>query len=415
MTVLHGLFGITILLATAAACSENFRAIPLRVVVAGVLTQIALALLLLKFPPAVSLILLVSRAVDALQRATEQGSAFVFGYLAGGPLPFTESAIGTSYILALRAFPLVLTISALAALLLYWGVLQRLVGALTWLLRRTFGIGGALGIGAVVHVFVGMVEAPLLIRPWLRTMGRGELFALMSCGMAGIAGTVMVIYTSLLASVVPEAFNNILVASVIGTPAALAIAAIMVPFRPHAGEVAELVVEHPAAGALDAIVRGTSDGVAVLVSLIALLIVSIAFVALLNEMLSLLPSIMGAPLTLQRLIGWLFWPLLGAIGIPVADLPTAATLMGTKTALNEFVAYIDLGKLPPDALSPRARLMMTYALCGFANFGSLGIMIGGMTAMAPERRADIIALAPRSLLSGTLATCMSAATIGMIL
>jgi CNT family concentrative nucleoside transporter len=414
MTMLHGLGGLVAMLAIAFVFSEDRRAIPVRVVVAGVALQIALALLLVKFPPAVGAIAHLSDAVNALQRATDAGTRFVFGYLAGGTLPFAETKPGAGFILVFRAFPLVLTISALAALLFHWGILQRVVGIFAWCLRKSLGIGGPLGIGAAVHVFVGMVEAPLLIRPWLRTMSRGELMALMTCGMAGIAGTVMVVYAALLGPIVPDAFANILIASILGTPAALAVAAIMVPFHPDPEAAATIAIEDAPVNAMDAIVRGTMDGIKVLTSLIALLIVMIALVALVNMALSLVPPVTGAPLTLQRVFAWLFEPILWLIGIPSEDLPAASMLMGTKTVLNEFVAYVDLAALPEGALSPHSRLIMTYALCGFANFGSLGIMIGGMTAMAPERRHEIIALGPRSILGGTLATCMSGAVIGMI-
>ena len=259
-----------------------------------------------------------------------------------------------------------------------------------------------------------MVEAPLLIRPWLRSMARGELFALMACGMAGIAGTMMVIYGTLLAAVIPDSLGHILIASVIGTPAALAVAAVMVPFHSQSGAAAEIALDNPPVNAIDAVVRGTMDGIAVLASLVALLIVMIALVSLANGFVSLFPDVAGAPLTLQRMFGWLSRPILWLIGIPSSDLPAASALMGTKIVLNEFVAYVDLANLPADALSPRSRLIMTYALCGFANFGSLGIMVGGMTAMAPERRQEIIALGPRSILAGALATCMSGAVIGML-
>jgi CNT family concentrative nucleoside transporter len=414
MSVLHGLFGLFSLLVIAWILSENRWHIPSRVVIAGVLLQIALALLFIKFPPATSVFLILNDGVGALQKATDSGTALVFGYLGGGVLPFTETQPNASFILAFRAFPLVLVISALASLLLYWGVLQRLVGLLAFGLRHTLGIGGALALGGAVHIFVGMVEAPLLVRPYLKTMTRGELFALMSCGMAGIAGTVMVIYAALLGSIIPDALGNILIASIIGTPAALAVAAIMVPFTPDPKELGSLDLPDPPASAMEAIVRGTNDGVGFVAAIIATLIVLVALVSLVNLALGLLPPFADAPITLQRIFSYAFWPLLWLIGIPAPELGTASALMGTKTVLNEFVAYLNFAHLPPEALSPRSRLIMTYALCGFANFGSLGILVGGMSAMAPERKHEIVALGLRSILSGTLATLMSGAVVGMI-
>jgi len=243
---------------------------------------------------------------------------------------------------------------------------------------------------------------------------RGELFALMSCGMAGIAGTVMVLYATLVGSVIPNALGNILIAAVISTPAALAIAALMIPFRPDPSPSAQLTIDDPPVSSMDALAKGTRDGIVFLANIIATLVVAIALVSLVNAALGLFPDIAGSPVTLQRLFAYAFQPIMWLIGIPGTETATAAALMGTKTVLNEFVAYVDLAHLPPDALSARSRLIMTYALCGFANFGSVGIMIGGMGAMVPDRRPEIVALGLRSVLSGTLATCMSGAVIGML-
>jgi CNT family concentrative nucleoside transporter len=338
----------------------------------------------------------------------------VFGYLGGAPLPFVETQPGASYILAFQAFPLVLVMSALVSLLIHWGILQRIVGAFAWGLRHTIGIGGALGLGAAVHIFVGMIEAPLIVRPYLKTMARGELFALMSCGMAGIAGTVMIIYASFLGSIIPDALGNLLIASVISTPAALVVASIMVPFASDPDAKVHLSVDDPLASFMEAIARGTNDGVGLLAGILAMLVVLIALVTLVNSCLGLIPHDGTDPLTLQRIFAFGFRPIMWLIGIPGPELEAAANLMSTKTVLNEFVAFLDLSHLPPEALSPHSRLIMTYALCGFANFGSLGIMIGGLTNMAPERKHEIVALAPRSLVSGTIATCMSGAMVGMI-
>ena len=411
---MRGVLGIATLLTIAYALSEARRAIAWRVVVGGLLLQAAIALLFLKVPPAVALLARLNRGVATLQGATDAGTALVFGFLGGAPPPYAETVPGGTYTLAFRAFPLVLVISALASLLIHWGVLQAIVGALAWGLRRTLGIGGALGLAAAVHVFVGMIEAPLLVKPYLRAMTRGELFALMSCGMAGIAGTVMVIYGSILGSAIPDSFSNILIASVLSTPGALAVAAIMVPFEPRpAAADARLDAPDPTEGALQAIVKGTMEGIGLVAAIIAMLIVLVALVTLVNDGLGLL-AMGGAPLTLQRIAAWGFRPLVWLIGVPWNQSGTAAALMGTKTVLNEFVAYLDLAHLPAGALDARSKLIMTYALCGFANVGSLGILLGGLDAMVPERRADIAALGWRSVVSGTLATMMSGAIVGLI-
>jgi CNT family concentrative nucleoside transporter len=412
---MRGLLGLAALLAIAWALSEDRRRIPWRTVIAGIALQWALALLLLFFPPANALIFLLNDGATALQNATQAGTSFVFGYLGGPPLPFAETHPGASFVLAFQALPLVLTISALASLLFHWGVLQRITAAFAWLLRRVMGIGGALALGAAVHVFVGMIEAPLLVRPYLARMQRGELFALMSTGMAGIAGTVMVIYAAILGPVIPDALGNILIAAVISTPAALAIAALMVPFRPDPSPATQLLMANPPVSAMDAIAKGTSDGIVFLAQIIAMLVVLVALVSLANSALGLLPDLAGDPVTLQRLFAYAFRPVMWLIGIPGPETAAAASLMGTKTVLNELIAYVDFAQLPAEALSERSRLIMTYALCGFANFGSLGILIGGMGAMVPERRPEIVALGLRSILSGTLATCMSGAVVGLLM
>ena len=407
--------GFLSLLALAWLCSENRRAIQWRPVIAGVALQIALALLLLGFPPATRAIFALNDAANALHNATQTGAVFVFGYLAGPPLPFAENHPGASFILALQALPMVLTISALASLLFYWGILQRITAAFAWLLRRVMGISGALALGAAVHVFVGMVEAPLLIRPYLARMQRGELFALMTCGMAGVAGTVMVIYAGFLSPIVPNALGNILTASVISTPAALALGALLVPFGPaEAAEESRLTLRDPPLSALDALIKGTLDGIPIFASIIAVLLVAVASVALVNSALTLLPSWHGAPITLQAIFALPFRPVMWLLGIPWHETGAAAMLMATKTVLNEFVAYLHFSTMPPDSFDPRTRIILTYALCGFANFGSLGIMIGGIGAMVPDRRHEVVGLGMRSILSGTLATCMSGALAGIL-
>ena len=372
--------------------------------------QIALALLLIGFAPARGAILLLNGAVDGLQRATDDGTAFLFGYLGGGALPFAEVRPGASLILAFKILPLVLVISALGSLLFHWGVLQRITAAFALVLRRVVGIDGPVALAAAVHIFVGNIEAPLLIRPYLAGLQRGELFAVMSCGMAGIAGTVMVIYAAILGPVIPDALGTIITASVISTPAALAVAALMVPFAPANLATPAVVHRTQTLSTLDALVRGTADGIGPLVGITTTLLVAVALVSLVNLALATLP---GAP-SLEWLFAQPFRPVLWLMGVPWAETGAAGLLMGTKTVLNEFVAYLHLAALPPDALGLRTRTILTYAMCGFANFGSVGIMVGGMSAMVPERRAEIATLGLRSVVSGTIATCMSGALAGVL-
>jgi len=411
MDHLHAAFGVTALVALAWMASENRGAVRWRVVAAGLVLQAVLAALLLLVPWLRDAVFSLNGALQALERATQAGTTFVFGYLAGGPAPYAETDPAASFVLAFRALPLVLVVSALSALLFYWRILPLVVKAFSWLLEKSMGVGGAVGLSAAANVFVGMVEAPLVVKPYLARLTRSELFMVMVCGMATIAGTVMALYAAILAPVVPEAIGHILIASIVATPAAITVSALMVPGEMSHGERADIGRQD--ASAMDAITRGTVEGVGLLIQIVAMLIVLVALVYLVNAILGLLPAVAEAPLTLQRILGWLFAPLAWAAGVPWAEANAAGALLGTKTALNELIAYVEMSKLPEATLSPRSKLLMTYALCGFANFGSLGILIGGMGAMVPERRAEIVSLGMKSIAAGTLATCMTAAVVGL--
>src|SRR2546427_7575638 len=410
--VVHSLAGFFLLHALAWALSEDRRTVAWRPVVAGMLLTFGFGLVLLKAPYAKDFFLALNGALDALEKATRDGTAFVFGFLGGGPLPFAETYPGASFVLAFRALPLVLVVSALSALLFHWGVLPWIVRSFSLVLEKTMGVGGAIGLSSAANVFVGMVEAPLVVRPYIRNMSRSELFILMSCGMATVAGTVMALYASILSKVIPDALGHILIASIVSTPAVIAISVLMVPGKAP-GTQGKLVPQG-ATSSMDALTRGTVGGVQLLVNIVAMLLVLVALVSLANQILTLLPNVAGAPITLQRALGVALAPLVWIMGIPWSEAAAAGTLMGTKTVLNELLAYIDLAKLPESALSPRSRLMMTYALCGFANFGSLGIMIGGLATMAPERRDEIVSLGAKTIVSGTLATCVAASVVGML-
>jgi concentrative nucleoside transporter, CNT family len=389
----RGALGITALLGIAWLLSEDRRAISARLVLAGLALQMLLALLLLKLPGARQLFGAINELVLALNRATEAGTSFVFGHLGGAAAPYEMAYPENSFVLAFRALPLVLVIGALAAVLFHWRVLPVVVRGFAWLLQRTLGVGGALGLGAAANVFIGMVESPLLIKPYLGAMNRGALFALMTTGMATIAGTVMVLYATLLGDAVPNALGHILTASLVNAPAALVIAGILVPQSracangPPQDDLPALNLGY--AGTMDAITRGALDALPLMLNIMAMLIVMVALVSLGNAALALLPQVGDAPLTLQRMLGWAFAPVVWLIGIPWQEATTAGQLMGIKTVLNELLAYLELARLPAEDLSERSRLIMTYALCGFANFGSLGIMIGGLGALAPTRRAEV--------------------------
>jgi len=414
MDRLQSALGIVAMLAIAWGLGENRRRVSLRDAAVGLAATVVLAALLLYIPGIKAVFAVLNQAVDAIAAATRAGTSFVFGYIGGGPLPFDPKSPGGAFILALQALPVVLVVSVLTTLLFYWGLLPRLVQAFSWLLQRTMRVGGAVGVSTAANIFVGMVEAPLFIKPYLKSLSRSEMFVVMTGGMAGIAGTVMVLYATMLGPTVPDAFGHILIASVLGAPAAVLIGRIMVPDDggDTAGSLTE--IEPVAVSTMDAIARATLAGVELLINIIAMLIVLVALVALVNMALGLLPPIAGAPLSLQRMLGWVMAPVVWLIGIPWAEAQTAGQLMGTKTVLNEFIAFLELAAVPPDHLSPRSRLIMVYALCGFANFASLGIMLGGLTTMVPERRAEIAELGLRSVASGTLATLLLGAIVGVL-
>jgi CNT family concentrative nucleoside transporter len=405
--------GLVVFACIAWLISENRTKVSIKIIVAGIAIQLAVGFILLKLPVFRDFFISLNRLVLSLEESTAAGTSMVFGYLGGGDLPFAEKFPGASFILAFRALPLILVISALSALLFYWKILPIVVQAFSWSLQKTMGLGGAEGLGVSANIFVGMVESPLFIRPYLKDMTRSELFTLMTTGMATIAGTVMVLYASILSNVIPDIMGHILTASIISVPAAITISKIMVP---ETGQLTsgEMTAPETALSAMDAITKGTIQGVKLLINIIAMLIVLVALVHLVNLILGLLPEIGGQPVTLQRLLGLVMAPVVWLMGISWEEAPVAGALMGTKTILNELLAYLDMSRLAKGALSHKSMVIMTYAMCGFANPGSLGIMIGGMGTMAPERRDEIVALGFRSIVAGTLATCMTGAVVGIV-
>ena len=394
--------------------SENRQAVRPQPALVALGLQLLIALLLLEVPLFSQFFLVLNELVTSLEAATKAGTSFVFGYLGGGEVPFEVRPPGSTFVFALQALPMVLVISALSALLFHWRILPWVVRAFAWMLRQTLGLEGATGVSVAANVFLGHVESPLLVKPYLRQVSRSDLFLIMTAGMATIAGTIMVVYASILATVIPNPLGQLLVASIISAPAAVMVARIMIPPAGGAGPPIHWDPPRQASSSLDAIARGTLDGVGLLVNIVAMLVVLVALVALVNQFLGLLPHWQGEALSLQRLLGWLMAPLTWLMGIPASEAVTAGGLMGIKTILNEFLAYLELAALPAEALSERSRLILTYALCGFANLGSLGILIGGMGAMVPERRAEITALGPRSIVAGTLATAFTGAVVGVI-
>ncbi|MFZ5717655.1 MAG: NupC/NupG family nucleoside CNT transporter [Bradyrhizobium sp.] len=415
MLRLQSALGIFALLLIAWVLSENRRAVSARQAAIGLVVTFVAAIVLLKLPVVAHAFGAINEAVGTISAASRAGSAFVFGYVGGGTLPFDLKVPGADFILAFQALPIVLVMSVLTTLLFYWRVLPPIVRGMAWLLERTLGVGGAVGLSTAANIFLGMVEAPLFVRPYLAQMTRSELFLVMTGGMAGIAGTVLVLYATLLAPLIPDAAAHFVIASVLGAPAAILVSLIMVPETSDKRTGGALQnPEMDVSGTMDAIVKGTTAGLELLLNIVAMLLVLVALVYLVNAILGLLPHLGGAPISLQRLLGLVMAPVCWLMGLPWDQAIAAGSLMGTKTVLNELIAYVDFSKLPPEALDPRSRLIMLYAMCGFANFASLGIMIGGLGVMAPERREEINALGLKSIVSGTLTTCLMGAVVGVL-
>lgn len=315
--------------------------------------------------------------------------------------------------MAFQALPMVLVIGALTAVLYYWRILPKVVQGFSWILRKTMGIGGALGVAASGCIFLGMIESPLLIRPYLVRMTRSELFAMMSVGLSCIAGTMLVLYATVLQKVIPDALGHILTASIIHAPAALVVASIIIP-ETREQTLGGEITSYEASSAMDALAKGTWDGLKLLVNIVAILIVFVALVKLVNIGLGQMPDVMGAPVTLERVLGMLLSPVVWLIGVPWSEAGTAGSLMGVKIVLNEFLAYIQFSALPEAALSPKSRIIMTYAMCSFANLGSLGILIAGLGSLCPERRDEVVSMGAKALIAGVLASLMTGAVVGML-
>jgi len=417
LTSVQALFGMSVFIGIAIALSEQ-RTVPgWRLLVAGLGLQFLFAFAVFNLSFLQQVLGGINSGVNAVVSATESGTLFIFGYLGGDPLnvdyPFAVSEPGATLILAFRILPLILMFTVLSAILWHYRVLPVIIKGFSLVLRKSMKVGGAVGLSSAANIFVGMVESPALIRPYIAVLTRSELFIVMSCGMATIAGSVMVFYSIILQGTLADPLGHIITASVISAPAAIMLALIMVPETDAASkEEVELGVEYTSL--MDAITKGTYDGVRLMVSVGAMILVLVALVALVNSVFSLIPFPGDDPLTLQRLFGYGFAPLTWLMGIPWSEAQAAGSLMGIKTALNELLAFLALAELPQGSLSEKSTVIITYALCGFANFGSLGIMIAGLSGMCPQRGAEIVELAPKSLISGTLATCMTGAIAGLL-
>ena len=414
MQQFQGLIGLAAVLLLAWSLSEDRANRPgWRWLGGALLLQLAIAVIVVRVPAVWAAVGVANQGVAAIEKATLVGSSYMFGFLGGAPLPFAlAQGASPPLIIAFQILPLIIVFSALSALLWHWGILKALVRGLSWALRRTLGVSGVVGLGGGGTLFLGVVESPLALRAWFATMSRSDLFAIMAMIMATISGAILVLYASTLGNVIPNAAGHLIVASLISLPAALMVARLMVPGQPQSTEPAEPDLAYD--GAMDAVVRGAMEGVQLMLAVIGIIITIFALVALADQILALAPHVDGAALTLKRMFGWIFSPFMWAIGVPWDQATVAGALMGTKAILNEYVAYLDLAALPAGTLDPRSALIVTYALAGFANLASIGLLVSTIASLSPERRAEAAGLGVKSWIAGNLATLMTGAMIGLV-
>ena len=408
---MQAIVGVLLFVALAYLLSENRRGVAWRAVIFGIGLQFVLAVVLLKIPVVSQVLFGLNQFVVAIEAATTAGTVFLFGYLGGGELPFNISATDAPYLFAFRVLPQVIVFSVIVALLWHWRILPLFVRGLGWLLRKTMRVGGAVGTAGAASLFLGMVEAPLVIRAYLARLSRSELFTVMTLGMSTVAGSMLVLYASILQGLIPGIVGHIITASLINIVGAIYVSRLMIP-EDSAAVSSDSAVDMGYISTVDALTRGTRDGLMLAVNVGAMLLVLISLVALVNGLLSGI-SVFDGPMSLERGLGWLFAPAAWLLGIPWSEAPSAGTLLGTKLVLNELIAYIQLVQ-QGDSFSPDSQQILLYALCGFANLGSLGILLGGLAILVPERREEVLEIAPRSIVSGTLVTLISAALVGLV-
>ncbi|MFC0634572.1 NupC/NupG family nucleoside CNT transporter [Brevundimonas balnearis] len=411
---LQSLLGLVVIVLACWAVSENRRVFPWRLTLGAVAVQAALVLALFAIPGSQGVLAAVTGAVDGLAAATRVGAQFVFGYLAGGDQPYVIENRPALFVFAFEVLPLILVISALSALLWHWRILRWITRGFGFLFQKTLGLGGASALAVAANIFLGMIESPIVIRAYLDKLTRSEIFLMMVVGLATVAGSTMVAYATLLAPVLPNAAGHVLVASIVSAPAGVLLARIIVPEKSgQGGAYADYSSALKYDSAIDAIVKGTSDGLMVVLNISAVLIVFVALVALVNVMLGGF-WLFGEPVTVERLLGFVFAPVAWLVGVEWADAQVAGRLLGVKLTLTEFVAFIQLGAVPEEGMSERTRMLLTYALCGFANIGSVGITVTGLSVLIPERREEVLSLVWKALFAGFLATLMTASVVGAL-
>ena len=416
ISFLQIIIGFIGLVCIAIPFSKNKSSINYRHIFVAIIFQIILAFALLKIPFIVQIFAYLSDGVTSLQSATQEGAEFVFGYLSNtSASPFESSGAGNSMIFAFQILPLIIVISSLSALLWFWNILPLIIRAISKVFEKLFNIGGPIGLAATANIIMGQVEAPLLVRPYLSKMSEKELLILMTAGMSTVSGSIMIALVSMLQPQFPDInlIQHLVSASILSIPAAIMYANIMIPSAEVTnfdGDSVPKVYD----SSMDAITRGTRDGLDICLNVGAILIAFIALVSLLNSILGIAGGWVGiSDLSLQLILGYMFFPIVWLMGVPLSETLASAELLGLKTALNEFVAYGALANIEPGALSERSKLITLYGLCGFANFSSVGILVSGISAMAPERKNDLIKVSLKALIGATLASCMTGLVIGI--
>ncbi|HBH90716.1 nucleoside transporter C-terminal domain-containing protein [Ponticaulis sp.] len=408
----RALLGLVVIVGIAWAVSENRKLFPWKLVLGAVGLQFVFALLLFAVPPVRNVLFKANVVVDGLENATRYGTGFVFGYI-GDNTTFPVEQANANPAFFFQILPIVIVVAALSAILWHWRILRWVTKAFAFIFAKTMGLGGATSLAVSANIFMGMTEAPVLVKPYIKGMTRSEVFVLMTTGFATIAGSVLIIYTTFLQPVMANPLAQLLTASIVAAPAAVALALTMVPETVAISDRAhEPDFEYEST--MDAFSSGASTGLQIVLNIATMLIAALALLFMVNAALGAAPDVNGEALSIQRILGWIFMPLMYMTGVPMEEAAKAGSLMGIKTVLTEFVAFLDLANTPADQLSDRSRIIVAHAICGFANFGSIGILIGGLTIIAPERRETFLSLSWKTLLAGTLATCMSACIAGAL-
>jgi CNT family concentrative nucleoside transporter len=399
MPRLISFIGLFVMVFIAWLLSSAKRKMNFRLIISGIILQFVFALLILRTSFGHAAFEKVGNLITNLIAFSAKGSEFVFG------TSFKD------HFFAFSVLPTIIFVSSLMTVLFYLGILQKIVGLMAKIMVYVMDASGSESLSTAANVFMGMSEAPLVIRPYIKTMTRSEIMAMMTGGMATISGATLAAYTGFGANA-----GHLLTASIISAPAAIVIAKIMVPETEisQTKGIVKVVIPREDTNVLEAACRGAIDGSKMAISIAAVIICFIGFVYLFNWLLHFLPNLNAEPLTMQRILGWIFSPLAWIMGVDLKDIRVVGSLLGERTVLNEFIAYIDLGKAK-DLISPRSFTITTYALCGFANFGSIAILIGGMSTIVPERKKDFAQLGFKSMIAGMLACFMTACIAGILI